>query len=861
MGLIENIIGGIITAAFIYGITKIFNNFRKKKYPTSRFLKQLRKYSSRFISFIEHPKKISESLGTFLIPIAPNFDLISNYVPLTAVEYIFKPTEHMTSFRVHEQVEKFLFNALKNNSHTHCFIIGDFGSGKSALITRLTYEISKKYFEKLLPVLPILIPMRYLQGEDIISEAARFLRERCNIEECSRTSLVEAVRLGKVVLLLDGLDEYMRLKENHFPTQVFKVLEEVLTNQSNVIITSRPSIFHTAEEFIEYFRGRKLAPSIVPSRIYSAQPMLVLELKELSNQQIEEILNKNGITDQNHIKLIFENSSLLELARHHILLDMIIYTLPQILKDVNTSAVKELKIPQLYEIYISQAIKRDLWQTSLSEPETLQICQKIALEMYNQHEDEFDESILNEIAADVIKQKHGVITNIREIVFHVRSSLLMTTAGDRRYRFIHRSIMEYFVAKGLIEAIRKRDFGGLEIKNIVYHEAISHFARAYLTERDIPILANLLEHENPWVRFTSSHYLSRLNSKEAVELIQKHLQTEKDFVVRREFYIALAFLGLVEHFHNFILELESDRIRETKNNGLIIDYFGNIPTALDGCSLRLSERIDYPTREMIIRFLGQFGSRKHIPILRRYLEDNIQSVKESTKIAINQIKSREGKPSILRGLLLDLDGVVVNSIEDHIEAWRKAFKEIINLEFDPDIIRLTEGMKSKEIAKEIVRLQKIEVKKEKIDEVIQMKRKLMDDLESMNIRLDTKQLIQRANKKGIAVVIVTGSTRKRAESVARTVGLDLIDSIIAEDDTRLGKPSPHPYLLGLERIRCSPSEALAIENAPLGIDSVQAAGIYCIALTSTLDKQFLQSADEILDDAEEVSRLFEQISS
>ncbi len=51
-------------------------------------------------------------------------------------------------------------------------------------------------------------------------------------------------------------------------------------------------------------------------------------------------------------------------------------------------------------------------------------------------------------------------------------------------------------------------------------------------------------------------------------------------------------------------------------------------------------------------------------------------------------------------------------------------------------------------------------------------------------------------------------------------------------DVKFGKPHPEPYWMGLKKGKLKPEEAIVIENAPLGIESGKAAGIYTIAVNT-----------------------------
>ena len=62
-------------------------------------------------------------------------------------------------------------------------------------------------------------------------------------------------------------------------------------------------------------------------------------------------------------------------------------------------------------------------------------------------------------------------------------------------------------------------------------------------------------------------------------------------------------------------------------------------------------------------------------------------------------------------------------------------------------------------------------------------------------------------------------------------------------DIKFGKPNPDPYLMALEKGEVKPNEAIVIENAPLGVQAVVAAGIFTIAVnTGPLPDQVLWDA-------------------
>ncbi|MGE5437612.1 MAG: HAD family hydrolase, partial [Syntrophothermus sp.] len=82
------------------------------------------------------------------------------------------------------------------------------------------------------------------------------------------------------------------------------------------------------------------------------------------------------------------------------------------------------------------------------------------------------------------------------------------------------------------------------------------------------------------------------------------------------------------------------------------------------------------------------------------------------------------------------------------------------------------------------------------------------------------------------------------------------DVIVSGEDVHKAKPNPDPYLTAQKELGMAINECVVIENAPLGIESAKAAGMICIAIESTLGKEYLQKADFLINTISEVSGFF-----
>ena len=108
----------------------------------------------------------------------------------------------------------------------------------------------------------------------------------------------------------------------------------------------------------------------------------------------------------------------------------------------------------------------------------------------------------------------------------------------------------------------------------------------------------------------------------------------------------------------------------------------------------------------------------------------------------------------------------------------------------------------------------------------------------------SKDLIDLLRKNNLLLAIVSASPREKLDKTVPNNFLEKFDVIISGDDVQKGKPNPEPYLKACTKLNLSPGKYIVVENAPLGIKSAKSAGAYCIAITTTLDKEYLKEADE-----------------
>lgn len=195
-----------------------------------------------------------------------------------------------------------------------------------------------------------------------------------------------------------------------------------------------------------------------------------------------------------------------------------------------------------------------------------------------------------------------------------------------------------------------------------------------------------------------------------------------------------------------------------------------------------------------------------------------------------------------KAVLFDFDGTLADTMEDNFLAWKKSF-----LKYDVNISRKDyfplEGLTLSEIAERICKKYSIDPKNS--SEIVKFKNEFYIKYNKFRFYPGAESLIRNL-KKNKSLALVSASPKEKLEKTVPKYFLKSFDVIISGDDVKHGKPNPEPYLTAIEVLSLDSRLCIAIENAPLGIKSAKAAGIYCIALTTTLSKEELMLADKII---------------
>jgi beta-phosphoglucomutase len=210
---------------------------------------------------------------------------------------------------------------------------------------------------------------------------------------------------------------------------------------------------------------------------------------------------------------------------------------------------------------------------------------------------------------------------------------------------------------------------------------------------------------------------------------------------------------------------------------------------------------------------------------------------------------------MIKAILFDMDGVIVDSLHYHYLAWDKMFRDRGGKVIEHTVL-LHEGRNSREILPILMEETKVHIPENEWDDFIERKREYYRSIVELKYFPNVFETIQELKSRGLKTALVTASARKNMEKAIPEDKRQLFDVILTAENFRKAKPNPDPYLEAQKRLGVSVNECVVVENAPLGIEAAKNAGMICIAVETTLGREYLTQADFIINSIEELLGFF-----
>src|SRR5512136_1494425 len=175
---------------------------------------------------------------------------------------------------------------------------------------------------------------------------------------------------------------------------------------------------------------------------------------------------------------------------------------------------------------------------------------------------------------------------------------------------------------------------------------------------------------------------------------------------------------------------------------------------------------------------------------------------------------------MIRGVLFDMDGVIVDTIHYHYLAWNYMFEKYGGTVSEHTIL-LHEGRNSREILPILLGETGVDVPPQQQEQFIDEKRAYYRSIVDVKHYAGAFDVIDELKARGHKVALVTACALKNMQHSLDNAQQAHFDFIITGDEIPRAKPFPDPYLTAARQLGLDPSQCLVVENAPLGIEAAK----------------------------------------
>jgi beta-phosphoglucomutase len=189
------------------------------------------------------------------------------------------------------------------------------------------------------------------------------------------------------------------------------------------------------------------------------------------------------------------------------------------------------------------------------------------------------------------------------------------------------------------------------------------------------------------------------------------------------------------------------------------------------------------------------------------------------------------------GVVFDLDGTIVGNMEIHAEAFQEFLRRHGLPPLDAALRARIDGKRNRDIfpivfGRDLTPEDQERYSHEKESLYRELSRGKLEPLRGLD------RLLSLLEARGIPVVIATSSPKDNIPHTLSEIGLvHRFPHVVRSDSVPRGKPFPDVFLAAAAAIGVAPERCVAFEDAPLGLLAARAAGMTCVAVTTSFSAE------------------------
>jgi HAD superfamily hydrolase (TIGR01509 family) len=188
---------------------------------------------------------------------------------------------------------------------------------------------------------------------------------------------------------------------------------------------------------------------------------------------------------------------------------------------------------------------------------------------------------------------------------------------------------------------------------------------------------------------------------------------------------------------------------------------------------------------------------------------------------------------MLRAVLWDLDGTIIDSGDYHWRAWRDTMRgEGVDLayaqfldSFGQKNDRILTTWLGDKATPEVIR---------RVGDVKEALYRQLATAEGLTPLPGAADWIRRLHRDGWRQAIASSAPAENVRVMLRLLDMDrYFDAIVSAEDVSAGKPDPQVFVIAAAKLHTPPAASVVVEDAAAGIEAAKRAGMKCVGVSRT----------------------------
>jgi len=207
---------------------------------------------------------------------------------------------------------------------------------------------------------------------------------------------------------------------------------------------------------------------------------------------------------------------------------------------------------------------------------------------------------------------------------------------------------------------------------------------------------------------------------------------------------------------------------------------------------------------------------------------------------------------MIKGIIFDLDGVIVDTARFHFQAWKRLAKKL-NINFnqlDNERLKGVSRIDSLNILLSIGGIRATDTEKNRYAaQKNQWFLEYIHQLTPQDVLPGVVPFLKKLQETTMQTAL--GSASKNAQTILQQLHLSHFSSVIVDGTmVQAAKPDPEVFLIAARLMHLPPSECLVFEDAIAGVLAAQRGGMRCIGVG---DPKILSAADRVIPGFEKIT--------